>query len=801
MDSLLLSLLVIAASPFAPNATISIDNASPQPLVVPAGPAVAGVLAGGGGAGAGLASCQPRVLVDCEEGLCPVPPEGSIPDWTSLFLVDYGLQVDNRWKQYTFNGAPATLNDVLRHVRDTFSTVHAIYKRDAGVILRIKHIRVMNTIAMPADDDLADRQSWSFWKSNLPAVDFYFRAVPNSPDGAGAGTPNVCTEDVYGGAFAPYSFSPINAANNEWRGLVRDVAHEMAHVFAGGHTDCYQPRIENCPSSCYSGPLMCPANNVMSLNGDCSYLCDVQNLPLPRFGPPLGPMNRVVRNNLLAFNALYPGCLQDAGQFTGSRLVDSDTDEYPDGLDNCPTVFNNEQVDSDADGLGDACDPCPNNPIAACVGDCNCDRSVYISELITGVNIVLGASPVSSCFAMDPGNDGSVTIAEVIQAVINSLQGCPALPRPTATPAALSAQFLISSITGKPGDTKTFGVAVVNANGFTPSCAGLQLDLNFPANVLSQPACVINSSALPNFTLDTSMISGGRLRTFIHSTQMGDLNTFTVVSTGVVLYTCTTQVLSNAPLGTYALSGTLNVMSDPTGNAVTTSVSPGTITINTSGGSCAITGPADSGAGVWALLVPLAVLLTARRKNTCRFVCVALSAILGVLIFSTAAWSQDGGTDVEGELTIIQPGTCESVPTACEAAAASANSALQSSVVDPEVQRAAPRWLAFNVQRSGTEVTGQVMVVGSSAFGVGTFTGGIVSSDGSLTGEVSDVEGNLIAVITGQLTANGLIAEMQASNEERAVVSFAAPLSSSWSDRAVEALQAFSNNLYGNTSE
>lgn len=319
--------------------------------------------------------------------------------------------------------------------------------------------------------------------------------------------------------------------------------------------------------------------------------------------------------------------------------------------------------------------------------------------------------------------------------------------------------------------------------------------------MLSQPTCAINSSALPDFTLDTAMTPGGQLRTFIHSTQMGNLNTFTVVSTGVVLYTCTTQVLSNAPLGTYTLSGTLNVMSDFDGNAVTTSVSPGTITINTTGGGCAIAAPAHSGANAWMLLVPLAVLFTARKRNPRRSIAAALfSVTLGVLVFSTAAWAQDGGTDIEGELTIVQPGTYESVPTACEAAAASADGAALATV-EPPTQRAAPRWLAFNVQRSGTEVTGQVMVVGSSAFGVGTFTGGIVSSDGSLTGEIKDVEGNSIAVIAGQLTANGLAAEMRASNEERAVVSFAAPPSSSWYDRAMEALQVFSSNLYENASE
>jgi len=38
---------------------------------------------------------------------------------------------------------------------------------------------------------------------------------------------------------------------------------------------------------------------------------------------------------------------------------DDDIDEVQDGIDNCPTVANNDQVDTDGDGFGDACDTCP----------------------------------------------------------------------------------------------------------------------------------------------------------------------------------------------------------------------------------------------------------------------------------------------------------------------------------------------------------------------------------------------------------------------------------------------------------
>ena len=42
--------------------------------------------------------------------------------------------------------------------------------------------------------------------------------------------------------------------------------------------------------------------------------------------------------------------------------VNTDGDDLPDSLDNCPSVSNSDQTDTDNDGIGNACDPEPNNP-------------------------------------------------------------------------------------------------------------------------------------------------------------------------------------------------------------------------------------------------------------------------------------------------------------------------------------------------------------------------------------------------------------------------------------------------------
>ena len=70
---------------------------------------------------------------------------------------------------------------------------------------------------------------------------------------------------------------------------------------------------------------------------------------------------------------------------------------------------------------------------AQCAGDCNGDGSVAINELITGVNIALGSSPVTSCPSFDTNSDGMVAINELIAAVNNALGSCCTATTPTPT--------------------------------------------------------------------------------------------------------------------------------------------------------------------------------------------------------------------------------------------------------------------------------------------------------------------------------------------------------------------------------
>lgn len=69
--------------------------------------------------------------------------------------------------------------------------------------------------------------------------------------------------------------------------------------------------------------------------------------------------------------------------------------------------------------------PTPTVPATRpCVGDCNDDGRIVISELIRGVNIALRNAEVSTCPSFDRDGNGAVSIAELIASVTAALSGC-----------------------------------------------------------------------------------------------------------------------------------------------------------------------------------------------------------------------------------------------------------------------------------------------------------------------------------------------------------------------------------------
>ena len=75
--------------------------------------------------------------------------------------------------------------------------------------------------------------------------------------------------------------------------------------------------------------------------------------------------------------------------------------------------------------------------MGVCVGDCNTNGVVDVSEIITGVNIALGNTPLSACPSFDSSGDSKVTVDEILHGVSNALNGCGA-PVPGSAEAKIS---------------------------------------------------------------------------------------------------------------------------------------------------------------------------------------------------------------------------------------------------------------------------------------------------------------------------------------------------------------------------
>ena len=63
-------------------------------------------------------------------------------------------------------------------------------------------------------------------------------------------------------------------------------------------------------------------------------------------------------------------------------------------------------------------------PSLACVGDCDGDATVEVGEIIRGVNIALGNSPMESCSAFAGPGDTGVSVSRLVSAVNAALYGC-----------------------------------------------------------------------------------------------------------------------------------------------------------------------------------------------------------------------------------------------------------------------------------------------------------------------------------------------------------------------------------------
>jgi hypothetical protein len=66
--------------------------------------------------------------------------------------------------------------------------------------------------------------------------------------------------------------------------------------------------------------------------------------------------------------------------------------------------------------------------LPVCIGDCNGDEVVTVDELLTGINIALGAAATAVCESLDVNRDAAVRVDELLQGIEELLVGCPYRP-------------------------------------------------------------------------------------------------------------------------------------------------------------------------------------------------------------------------------------------------------------------------------------------------------------------------------------------------------------------------------------
>jgi sugar lactone lactonase YvrE len=134
-------------------------------------------------------------------------------------------------------------------------------------------------------------------------------------------------------------------------------------------------------------------------------------------------------------------------------------------------------------------------PVAACVGDCNGDGDVSISELMQGVNIALDNEPMSQCPEFDSSSDLRVTVDEILTGVKGALNGCPAP--------------IISTVAGT-------GIAGLNDDGQAP----LDTQLYLPQDVTIGPDGLLYIVDWNNHRI--RRIRNGVVETFAGTGYLGD---------------------------------------------------------------------------------------------------------------------------------------------------------------------------------------------------------------------------------------------------------------------------------------
>jgi hypothetical protein len=205
-----------------------------------------------------------------------------------------------------------------------------------------------------------------------------------------------------------------------------------------------------------------------------------------------------------------------------------------------------------------------------CTSDCDGNSVTSGAEWLSGVDIALGTTPISSCAAADANGDGQVDISDLIAATRAVSGQCGPTGVPHAPAGVVSVD--VGTATGTAGGVASFDVRL-DSGGL--GVAGFQDDIAFDpltpirGNGSGHPDCTANpATGKPVFgAFHPNGCTVGVDCTSVRLLMLS-LSDVNPIPDGVA-YSCTVQIDAAAPSGTYPLVGSNIASSDPFGNALT----------------------------------------------------------------------------------------------------------------------------------------------------------------------------------------------------------------------------------------
>ncbi|MFN8625369.1 MAG: hypothetical protein U0587_05235 [Candidatus Binatia bacterium] len=150
-----------------------------------------------------------------------------------------------------------------------------------------------------------------------------------------------------------------------------------------------------------------------------------------------------------------------------------------------------------------------------CTGDCNGDAHVTVDEVLRLIAVALDNGAVDGCGAADVDGNERITVDEIVIAVDTALNGCPAVPLPTATPTEIPSAVPTATPTETPTPAPT-ATPSITPGGPLPVADAVARDGNGVAIRLNQ---TVTTEGV--VTVSAGVLANNKLKVFLQSDGAG----------------------------------------------------------------------------------------------------------------------------------------------------------------------------------------------------------------------------------------------------------------------------------------